>query len=214
MKIQTIILMFALTSCSNSGIYLELAESFKQIISSPKDVSLEKIESIPYASIQVRIGKGQNALIILEEANEEYFKWTSSNLIKIYTRNGYIIKFKGLENQLQDIILDEDHPFNKKDFNFINEKTYTSYYNFSNPNLFDLPIKTSFKFIKSEDINLFGKIVSTDVYEEKSLENLIRWNFKNTFWIDQNKEIVKSIQNVTPKIESIYISRAKKYKKP
>lgn len=206
--------MTTLTACTNSGIYLELAENFKQIISSPKDISKEKIASNPYASIQVRIGRGQNALIVLEEASDEYLKWTSSNLIKIYTKNGYIIRFKGLENQLQNIILDEDHPFIQRDFNLIDEKIYTSYYNFSNPNLFDLPIKTSFEFKKSEVINLFGKNISTDVYEEKSLENLIRWNFKNTFWIDENMEVVKSIQNVTPKIESIYISRAKKYKKP
>ena len=35
---------------------------------------------------------------------------------------------------------------------------------------------------------------------EKSYENLIRWNFENLYWINPvNNEVIKSIQNITPK---------------
>ena len=31
----------------------------------------------------------KNILIVLEEEKDDILKWTSSNLIKIYTKNGY-----------------------------------------------------------------------------------------------------------------------------
>ena len=82
-----------LSSCASGDIYSELFNTINTLISGPKDISADKINSIPYASLQVRLGRGQNTIMVLEEVDQEILKWTSSNLIKIYTKNGFIKKF-------------------------------------------------------------------------------------------------------------------------
>ena len=70
-------------SCSSSSLYKELANNFSLLFSEPKDLTLNEINSVPYASIQARIGRSQNVLIVLEDVLDNTLKWTSSNLVKI-----------------------------------------------------------------------------------------------------------------------------------
>ena len=88
-KIILILQFLILNSCANGNIYGELFNSLNLFISGPEDISEERINSIPYASVQVRLGGGQNTLMVLEEENQGILKWTSSNFVKIYTKNGF-----------------------------------------------------------------------------------------------------------------------------
>ncbi len=202
-----------LSSCAGGDIYSELFNTFDNLISSPKDISAERINSIPYASIQVRLGRGQNTLMVLEEENQGILKWTSSNLIKIYTKNGFIKKFKGLDNELDYVELDKQHPIEVENFENLKD-FYTSFYTFNNPNLFRLPVKTKIKFIGKEEIEVLGTFHQTKLYEEVTLPNLISWKFRNLYWIDESGFILKSRQNFTPRNPEINILVTKKYKKP
>ena len=71
--------------------------------------------------MQARVGNAPNSLVVLEEVNGDTLKWTSSNFIKIYTLNGYVIRLKGFENELDNIDLDINHP--AKTLNF-DQKEY------------------------------------------------------------------------------------------
>jgi hypothetical protein len=214
-QINLIFLLIFLCSCSNTGIYGELAQAIKELTSKPKDLNKEKFLESPYANIQARIGRSQNSLIILEEVQDDILKWTSSNLVKIYTKNGYVVRLTGLENNLSKIVLDNDHPFSKGDLSDISDKVFTSYYNFSNPNLFDLPVRTKFIYVGKEEINYLGDNLIARKYEEQSLGNLINWKFKNIFWIsEENNILIKSKQYFTPKNPEIYIKVGNKYEKP
>ena len=79
-----------LISCSNSGIYRELIQALDLVFTSPKDLPQEAFAEIPYSTIQVRLGRSDNTVLVLEEINNNSYKWTSSNLIKIYTENRII----------------------------------------------------------------------------------------------------------------------------
>ena len=208
-------LFFLLTSCASNNIYSELGKTLLNLLEDPKDIEQSEILKIPYSSIQVRIGRSPNSLIVLEEINNEVFKWTSSNNVKIYTINNFIIRLTGLDNELQEIFLDKDHPVITGNFDKIHEQHYLSFYNFRNPNLFNLPIKSTLNFIDYEEINIAGKKIEAEKYEETIEENLIRWKFKNTYWIDKNtNKILKSEQYVTPKIPKIYLKVTENTKKP
>ena len=202
-----------LNSCTSGSIYSELFNNINTLISGPKDISAERINSIPYASLQVRLGGGQNTLMVLEEENQGILKWTSSNFVKIYTKNGFIKKFKGLDNELDDIDLDKLHPIEVG--NFESQKdSFTSFYTFNNPKLFRLPVKTKISFLREENLKILDKIYITKVYEEESMKNLISWKFKNYYWVDSGGDIIKSIQTFTPKNPEITILYTKKYEKP
>ncbi len=202
-----------LTSCASGDIYSELFKTIDLLISGPENISTDKINSIPYASIQVRLGNGQNTLMVLEEENFGILKWTSSNLVKIYTKNGFIIKFKGLNNELDFVELDKNHPIEIGNFE-THKEIFTSFYTFNNPKLFRLPVKTRVNFLREEKLKVLDQIHNTRVYEEESLKNLISWKFKNIYWVDSDGTVLKSIQSFTPKNPNITILYTKKYKKP
>ena len=204
-----------LVSCANGDIYSEMVENLKKIFSTPDDISAELVNSIPYASMQVRLGRNQNTLIILEEEIDDILKWTSSNLIKIYTKNGFIIRLKGLDNELDLIELDKNHPIEVGAFYpDLKGKTFTSFYTFNNPRLYRLPVKTKLSFLKTENIEILDNLYNVKVFEEESLENLISWKFKNIYWVDENDQIIKAEQNFTPKNPKISFTITKQYKKP
>ena len=84
------ILIIFFHGCSSSSVYRELFDNFTNLLTTPEDIKEEIIDKIPYDTMQVSIGRSENTLIVLEEVIGENYKWTSSNLVKIYTKNGFI----------------------------------------------------------------------------------------------------------------------------
>ena len=208
-----ILSFFFVSSCAGGDIYSELFRTIETLISGPKDISAERINSIPYASLQVRLGNGENTLMVLEEEDQGILKWTSSNLVKIYTKNGFIKRFKGLDNELDNVELDRFHPIEVGNFDSLKE-TFTSFYTFNNPKLFKLPVKTKIRFVKLERVKILDQFYDARLYEEESLKNVISWKFKNLYWVDSKGKIIKSRQTFTPKNPEITIVYTKQFKKP
>ena len=90
-----------------------------------------------------------------------------------------------------------------------------SFYSFKNPNLYNLAVRSEFKFVKKEKIKILGEEFDTLLFEEISDQNDIYWNFKNYYWVDEKEKVVlKSIQDFTPKNPQLFFTVTKKYKKP
>ncbi len=208
-----ILISIHLSSCTSGTIYRELSDNLLIIFSSPEDIPKSEIDSIPYATMQARFGKSKNSLIVLEEEKDDVLKWTSSNSIKIYTKNGYIIKVSGTENELDLLELDNNHPVITQKFSN-SEKTFTSFYNFDKPKLFNLPIKTVISFVENQNIEVLGSKQNLRLFKEKSLDNLISWNFTNYFWVDYEGRILMSEQFFTPRNPKAFLKITKQYKKP
>ena len=215
MKVKLLILILVLTmSCSSGSIYRELFNSISILFETPKDISNNEVEKIPYDVMQVRLGRSKNILIVLEEVKDDILKWTSSNQIKVYTKNGLIVRLTGLENELDLLELDKNHPLNTNQFNINNKLDLLSFYTFKHPNLFRLPVKTKFYFLRSENIDLLGNTIKTNLFVEKAQKNLINWEFSNFYWISDQNEVLKSTQSFTPLNEEMHLKMLSNNKKP
>ena len=215
--IFTIISGIFLSSCGgHTGIYEELALAVKDIFSAPQDLSVEQINKVPYASMQVRLGRAPNVLVVLEEDRQGLLKWTSSNQIKIYTKNGKIIRLTGTDNELDLLDIGLNHPLlNPDSLNPKLDMSLTTFYNFRNPNLYNLPVKIRFRYLREEELIIMGQKIETLLFEESSRKNDIFWEFTNLFWVDKKeKTVLKSIQSFTPKNPKIFFTITRKYKKP
>jgi hypothetical protein len=209
-----IIILILITSCSHIGIYEELGTYFKNIFSEPDDLSPEEVNRVKFASIQMRLGNNPNTLIVLEEDKQGILKWTSSNAVKIYTNKGIITRFMGIENELDILEVDKDHPILKASLSKEKVINLTSFYTFRNPDLFRLPIKTKFYYSDSEDLDILGENYKVDIYKEEAQDNLINWKFTNFFWVNQKtKKVIKSIQAITPKNPKVHFTVTKDYVK-
>lgn len=208
-----ILFVILLNSCANN-IYNELGSILSDMFSN-KDISQEEINRIPYASLQMKIGSSPFSLIVLEEDLEDSLKWTSSNLIKIYTSSGKIIKFSGIDNELVSLQMDSNNPLLTGNLTYSTDEDLTAFYTFRNPDLFEMPIQSNFKFLSEEEIIYLGKKITVNKFIEKSYENLIRWNFENLYWINPlNNKVIKSIQNITPKNPKVEYKITREYEKP
>ena len=66
-KFLSIISTLVLTSCVNGTIYGELLSNLSSLFFEDNNISIEKVNSVPYASLQVKIGNSKNSLLVLEE---------------------------------------------------------------------------------------------------------------------------------------------------
>ena len=64
-------------------------------------------------------------------------------------KNGKIVRLTGTENILDRVDLDPNYPLlNKQILNEDLNVSLVSFYSFKNPNLYDLPVRSEFKFLK------------------------------------------------------------------
>ena len=109
-RILSIYVSIFSVGCANDSVYSELYKNLTDLIKGPQNIPQEVIDKVPYASMQARLGNSNNSLIVLEEDKNDILKWTTSNYVKIYTQNGFVIRLTGLRNELQRIDLDKNHP--------------------------------------------------------------------------------------------------------
>tara|TARA_Y100001935_G_scaffold184600_1_gene153194 strand:+ start:5967 stop:6620 length:654 start_codon:yes stop_codon:yes gene_type:complete len=211
--IMTLPLFILSCSALNNGKiapgYFQAYELMKSIISDTNDeISWNKIEKIPYASILLRVGSSQEALLILESRINDSNIWISSDQIYIEEREGRVVKTAGLFNNLNGIF---------GNLSFIdteegNTEYRVYYYSFSNPNLENLEVFIKQTFIGKETIPLRSGERILNRYEEEFDSPSIGWKGKNIFWTDNKKKVIKSLQSITPKIQKLSIEEAKPYK--
>lgn len=213
--IKILIIPFLLTSCSVLDLN-NIAPGYKDAFSSMKTLLFEDkenkeltkdlISNIPYASAIVSIGKGKDALLILESVSKEEYTWVSADGIYIVTKNGRIIKTSGLENNLIDFI---EPSLNFRD---VTDKStsYLRYLSFDNPELFNLKVSVILKYKGAEQVRLFSSSRDLFLYTEEISNDYLGWKRENKYWVDDNSFVYKSIQHISPKLPEFYFEITKK----
>lgn len=187
--------------------YAEAYKAIKlNIFGYNNEVDPDLISNIPYASMVVKIGKGPNALMILESVNNDEYTWVSSDGVYLVIKNGRIIRTLGLPNNLfsrldPNLSWDESSRLDSESI---------SYLSFQNPTLNNLKVISTFTVNEYQDMNLiFGK-KSLKLIEEHIESDTIAWNASNNYWLDVNNFIWKSTQYISPKLPPIHYEVTKR----
>ena len=126
-KIYICLLFFLLHGCS----VLEsnnIAPGYTQAFSAIKNavigyenttITPQLVESIPYASSLIRIGKGPYGLMILERQEKNTTTWITADGVYFVMEKGKIIKTKGLSNNISNMLM--PHPFSRSDLLSLNK---------------------------------------------------------------------------------------------
>ncbi len=194
-----------------AGPFQYSTEALKSLIFGYEDypISSELVESIPYASLRMKIGKGPAGLLILESKMEEKYTWVSSDQIFITTKNGRIVRAEGLNNNLLDFV-STDIPFQEIIGDYLLQESYR-YVSLDNPEVFDLRLKVTYENKGLDQISILGKKLELILIEEKIHNPYIRWKHTNKFWVDQYSGYVwQSIQQIAPNVPPIFIQVTKK----
>lgn len=210
-KIKFVILIFALSSCSNlpSVNYFEVAKDSAKYITGRNDLKItnENFINQEYSFIKVRFGRSTPIIMVLAYADEGIFEWVDAEGRRIYTYNGKIIELDGFRNDLKI-----QHP-NSKISNFYASTSINYAVDFYNPILLSLNINSKissnqskkFKLIRLDKEEEFTKV------EEVIGAPLINWSEKNIYYLDKDSQIFKTKQYVHPRMPVITIEYYVKY---
>lgn len=210
-KIFPIIL---LTSCiAPPSLYKEAFDTSINALKKNKISINQNIKNIPYAMQIMEIDDGNEAIVVLSTANDNYLTWSSASKEFIKTFNGKIIKTTGLQNDINIF-----NPPNIEEI-FIDLSKgklispHKSLINFSSPEASSLEIFYSYSISETEIIvnRLNERSIKTRILVEDVYIPLIRFKTQNTYWIDQNNKVLKSYQKITPNMGIIKLTSLKKY---
>ena len=203
--INRIVLIISLSSCSSlssNNIAPGYTQAYQEIknffFGSKSNLDLNYIESIPYASMIVKIGNGPSGLMILESKVNDKYTWVSADGVYLVIQKGRIIQSQGLPNDLDEVV----NTFNdwKKEYK---NKQFTSYYSFDEPRLSNLKILSTFNIIGSEEVDLQTQVLTLKLVEERISAQRVGWERVNEYWLDTNNFVWKSNQNISPRLPSI-----------
>lgn len=207
------IYILVLSSCANldtnriapgySDAYKALKEYF---LDDKKFISNQLISQIPYASMKVKIGRGQQGLLILESKTKFKEYWVSADNVYLEIEQGRIVASKGLENNLRENI----NQINFKEL--LRAKKFDSivYSSFDFPRLNNLKLKSNIKVIGKQSINLFSGTKELTLIEEVLINDYLGWSVLNKYWVDDSGYCWKSEQNISPLLPTFYLEVAKK----
>ncbi len=199
------------SSCSSFGnlgtnfapAYVEAYKAIKNAVVGYEDTGITKeiIDNIPYASSLLKIGKGPQGLLILESISSNKETWVSADGVYLVVKNGRIIQTAGLNNNLTNFISP-----NKASIG----QTYKHYYSYDNPYLRDLEAKVELKIKGKEEIKIFDETFNLQLIEEEVANAYLGWSFTNKYWIDDEYNVIKSIQQFSPKLPEFTMVITKK----
>ena len=169
-------------------------------------VSRELVDTIPYASMMVKVGKGAPALMILESINKNETNWISADNVYFKLNKGKIIQTSGLINNLVRV----ESPHYSSDLTRRIEGEYYAYYSYNNPQADNIKLTISREVKELEMVIILEKEMELLLVEEELVNRYLGWKIKNKYWIDEEGFVWKSIQTISPKIPPIEISITKK----
>ena len=199
----------ALGGCSSdpgSG-WSQVVDLAKASFNRPDSVSLQQAASVPYASIGVRIGDGQQAMLVLASDSGQTQLWTSKAHIAISTRAGRVIETAGLPKNLSATVfagLSDPLP------EFLRQAVATPVSEIRNVDFSDLSkysvlIRCRLAGGNPARVVILGHAILTRHFEEHCESSELDWSFTNSFWADRAGFIWKSIQHIHPKSDPLEI---------
>ena len=161
-------------------------------------ISRKLVQSIPYASMRLKIGKGSSGLLILEEKEENNFTYLSADNVRIVIRNGKIVRTSGLDNNLINI-KEPKNSFEQFLASNRDKITYYAYLTYDKPVLIDMQTKVTLEKIGKEEVTILDLKYSLLKFHEKIENPHLGWKIVNYYWVDpQDNFVWKSHQTISP----------------
>ena len=207
-----IVFFISCSSLNNGKIapgYFQAFESITNLIFGyDNQIDPQIIEKIPFASIKVRIGNGPEALMILQRVNGDEYTWVSADEVYLVIKNGKIIKTQGLPNNLFENLTSF---IGWNDVDILDKKEkFISYYSFKDPELNNLEVFSQYSNRGKTELQLTFVKKQLLLLNERISAESIGWEKINSYWLDDQKYVWKSVQHISPRLPPIYYEVTKK----
>ena len=211
---------FLVSACSET--IDSASESFGLIVGGQEGapISRDKVNSIPYASIAAKIGKGPRSLIILGKVYGDNLHWITADRKALVTRNGRLVQTAGLQANLRRSQLLDDDPLSGPlsgplsapgaDAETAAALRFRRLLDFDQPQRYGIMIASRFQDLGPESLVIAELEWDTRHVRETCTAREIDWSFQNDYWIDRQYGLVwKSVQHFHPEMPPVVMELLK-----
>lgn len=182
--IPLLLLCLLLQACTQTQ--KGLGETLKLAVFGVDDITLtnEQIQSMPYASMYLRIDGGQRIFVVLGYAENGEQKWVTQDKAMLVTRNGRVVRTLGLTDNLTDINNLQQDPL-AKGLTLEDGASWTRTLSWTeNGKLRSGTATSRFSREKDQLLTVAGQQIACRVYREAVEIAANGKSWENIFWID------------------------------
>lgn len=173
-----------------------LGETVKLALLGPDDVQVsdEQVESLPYASMYLRVNHGQRIFVVLGFDENGQQKWITRDRSMVVTQHGRVVKTLGLSDNLTEVTNLQQDPLIKP-LELTEGASWTRTLSWTEAGKFRAGTATSrFTRLKDQVLALAGKNVACRVWQEEVELPAEGKSWTNIFWIDTTTGQVRQSQ--------------------
>jgi hypothetical protein len=194
--------LFAISCTSLPPVaYVDISSSlYRQAFGyKPTEISKDYYNEFEYSFARAQFGKSKDVILVLAYINDGVFEWVSSENISVFTKNGRIVKTKGLPHDI-DIIKQR---WSLDDLN--NENIFFERLNFSFPSLYLATYKSnvlrrdnySYTYLEQDEVGF-------QITESASIKE-IGWKVENEYIYSITGDPVSTSQKIHPNLPRIQL---------
>ncbi|GAC1621852.1 MAG: hypothetical protein NVS9B10_05120 [Nevskia sp.] len=176
-----------------------------------------QIEALPYASLGLRIGGSQPAVVILASVDGDELHWASADRVVFVTRHGRLTKTVGLPRDLTATQWTGQDPLAKFPAMPVSrdDRRVYRFVDLRPNDDFSVPVQSSFDTLGDETLTILGHRHETVLVRERVVVRKWRWSADNLFWVDKTTgRIWKSRQQFCPEVPAMTLEILKPAAEP
>ncbi|WP_345829939.1 YjbF family lipoprotein [Erwinia sp. HDF1-3R] len=173
-----------------------LGETVKLALLGPDDVQVsdEQVESLPYASMYLRVDGGQRIFVVLGFDENGQQKWITRDRSMVVTQHGRVVKTLGLRDNLTEVTNLQQDPL-ADPLHLTEGASWTRLISWTESGKFRAGTAVShFSRLNDRILDIAGRRVACRVWQEKVSIAADGSAWTNTFWIDTTTGQVRQTQ--------------------
>jgi len=200
--------LLALCACSSSSSNADWDQVIDMVSgqlgsSSSDTITLQQAAAVPFASLGVRVGDGQEAMVILAGQAGGDFLWTSKARIAVTTRHGRIVRTSGLPRNLDSLYFPAGDPILDAAKNPGHPIESARMADFWDLNRYSVPLHCVAVSRGADPVTILGKTIQTVRVDETCEGSTMDWSFTDSFWVSDSGNVWKSIQHYHPDFDPL-----------
>ncbi len=218
-----VFIIFLISSCGNLPItYAQNFSDVNNVIFGfpKKEITEEIFDEYEFSFAKVQFDRGPYSILILAYIDGEIYEWVGADNVRLFTKNGRVIKTSGLRNDFEikspydpvslEIATSKftDSYLSRLTSILLSENEARNYYeiiDLYNPDLFNATLSTTY-VSSSDTIMRFGKKKDVSLIKQYAEIDSIAWKEINEFHVDQDsKKVIQSSQVLHPRLSRVNI---------
>lgn len=199
----------AIGGCANNIMGKTLARALETSFGSSSAFEPDYPDRLPYASLAVTLKNNQRALLILAKAESGELHWVSADRGVLVTRNGRLVRTVGLpENLIRTDFVGKDF-FEEKGLPDENPASSRRLIDVAPGNRYGILVDATLVRGEKDRTKINNRLYDTVRFDEHCSVPGLSWRFVNSYWIDDRRNVWRSIQHISPGVAPLEIEVTK-----